>query len=272
MPDARNIRRRGSDFLEGDLILTAGTRLDARSIVAAAASDIAEAKVYKRPHVAVLATGDELAEPGRARDIPGAIPESVSFGAAAIARQWGGKCIECRRLPDEPALLESAAGEALSAADLVIVTGGASVGEKDYSRSMFDRFGLELIFSKVAIKPGKPVWLGRSLGRLVIGLPGNPTSALVTARLFLAPLLLQLGGGEADKAWNWQKAPLFNRLTAGGSRETFLRAGWKEGLVEPLADQDSSAQRALASADLLVRRAVEAAALDAGELVDVLDF
>ena len=271
-PSSRNIRGKGSDFLEGDLILSPGTWLDARSIVAAAAADIAEVKVFERPRVIVLATGDELAAPGHARNSSGAIPESVAFGVAAMVRRWGGECVACKRLPDEPDVLESAAREALGAADLVVVTGGASVGEKDYSRSMFSRLGLEIIFSKVAIKPGKPVWLGRSADRLVLGLPGNPTSALVTARLFLAPLLLKLGGGHADMAWNWVKAPIFGDLALGGGRETFLRACWKGGAVDPLSDQDSGAQRVLAKADLLVRRAIDAPALGAGELVEVLDF
>ncbi|HVI05773.1 MAG TPA: molybdopterin-binding protein, partial [Sphingomicrobium sp.] len=190
----------------------------------------------------------------------------------AMVRQWGGECVARKRLPDDPGLLESAAEGALGAADLVVVTGGASVGEKDYSRSMFGRLGLELIFLKVAIKPGKPVWLGRSAGRLILGLPGNPTSALVTARLFLAPLLLKLGGAETSKAWNWVRAPLFADLAAGGARETFLRACWNGGAVCPLSDQDSGAQRALAKADVLVRRGVDAPALGAGELATILDF
>ena len=271
-PSSRNIRDKGSDFLEGDLILSPGCRLGARAIVAAAAADVADVKVFQRPKVVVLATGDELAAPGQARNSLGAIPESVAFGVAAMVSRWGGECAERKRLPDEPEVLESAAREALGAADLVVVTGGASVGERDYSRSMFSKLGLELIFSKVAIKPGKPVWLGRSAGRLVLGLPGNPTSALVTARLFLAPLLMRLGGGEADKAWNWVKAPLFSDLGVGGGRETFLRARWRSGAVHPLSDQDSGAQRALAGADLLVRRAIDAPALGAGELVEILDF
>ena len=143
-----------------DADLPAGTVLGFRAMVAAAGADVASVSVVRRPRVVILGTGDELAEPGQALETPGSIPESVSFGVAALARQCGGEVIDRRRLTDTPETLEAAARLALSEADLIVVTGGASVGEKDYARSMFAPFGLELIFSKVAIKPGKPVWFG----------------------------------------------------------------------------------------------------------------
>lgn len=268
----RHIRPRGSDFRAGDTLLAAGTRLDARAIVAAAAADLPAIEVHRRPRVVVLGTGDELAEPGTARDYPATIPESVSFGAAAMAAHWGAEGVGRRRLADAPDQLERAAHEALESADLVLVTGGASVGEKDYAKAMFAPAGLELLFAKVAIKPGKPVWLGRTQGKLVLGLPGNPTSALVTARLFLAPLLLRMSGGDPVGALRWRTAPLAAPLLANGDRETFVRARWAGSQVMPLSDQDSGAQRALAAAELLIRRAPEAPALNAGELVDILEF
>ncbi|HEY5970769.1 MAG TPA: molybdopterin molybdotransferase MoeA [Pseudoxanthomonas sp.] len=267
-----HIRLKSSDFHAGETLLVAGTRLDACAIVAAAAADEGEVEVYSRPRVIVLGTGDELSAPGSARFRAAAIPESVSFGAAAMAEQWGAICVQRRCLPDDLAQLECAAAEALEMADVVIVTGGASVGEKDYAKTMFLPHGLELIFSKVAIKPGKPVWLGRAAGKLVLGLPGNPASAMVTARLFLAPLLLRLSGGDPAAALRWRLATLAKALPSGGDRDTFARARWAEGRVMPLLDQDSSAQRALATAELLVRRGVDAPALDTGEQVEVLDF
>lgn len=268
----RHIRPAGSDFRAGDMLLAAGTRLDARAIVAAAAADVPDLAVHRRPRVVVLGTGDELAEPGTARDHPAAIPESVSFGVAAMAAQWGAECVGRRRLADDPGQLERAAREALEAADLVLVTGGASVGEKDFARAMFAPAGLTLIFAKVAMKPGKPVWLGRARGKLVLGLPGNPTSALVTARLFLAPLLLMMSGSDPAIAWRWREAPLAFGLPANGDRETFVRARWDGNRVLPLSDQDSGAQRALAAAELLIRRSPGASARDAGEPVDILEF
>jgi len=269
---ARHIRSRGSDFRSGERLLAAGTLLDARTIVAAAGADVASVEVFRRPSFAIVATGDELAQPGSARDTPGAIPDSVSLGVAALAEQWGGEWVARSRVGDNREQLEAAGREALGAADLVIVTGGASVGEKDFAKAMFESAGLELLFSKVRIKPGKPVWLGRAQGKFVLGLPGNPTSALVTARLFLAPLLSGLTGRDPAASLHWRKAPLASPLPPSGDRETFARAYWAGDLVQPLSDQDSGAQRALAMAELLVRRTANAPAAATGDSVEVLTF
>jgi molybdopterin molybdotransferase len=160
----------------------------------------------------------------------------------------------------------------VDAADVVVVTGGASVGEKDFAKAMFEPLGLALAFSKVAIKPGKPVWLGRVREKLVIGLPGNPTSALVTARLLLAPLLAGLTGQPLERALGWRKVRLANPLDPCGSRETFHRARLANGEADVLSFQDSGAQKALAEADLLVRQRAYSAAIEIGQEVDALDF
>jgi molybdenum cofactor synthesis domain-containing protein len=205
---ARHIRKRGGDFETGDELLASGRLLDPRAIVAAAAADVAELRVFIRPRAHILSTGDELADPGTAANTPDAIPESVSFGVAALAELWGAFVVGGARLRDELPAMEKAAADAVNQADVVIVTGGASVGEKDFAKTMFEPLGLELVFSKVAIKPGKPVWLGRVDGALVLGLPGNPTSALVTARLLLAPLLAGLTGRSIDEALRWRRSRL----------------------------------------------------------------
>jgi molybdopterin molybdotransferase len=269
---ARHIRKRGNDFRAGEKLLPAGHRLDPRAIVTAAGSDLAELQVYSRPRVTILSTGDELAEPGTARARVDAIPESVSFGVSALGEQWGASVIARQRLADDVALMTEAAGMACAVADLVIVTGGASVGEKDYAKRMFEPHGLELIFSKVAMKPGKPVWLGRAGGALVMGLPGNPTSAMVTARLLLAPLICRLTGRGVEAALNWQEAPLSASLPPCGGRETFHRARLADGKVQLLSNQDSSAQQALASADILVRQLPDGPEIPAGTLAPVIDF
>ncbi|MDP9424067.1 MAG: molybdopterin molybdotransferase MoeA [Pseudomonadota bacterium] len=269
---ARHIRPRASDFPVEERLLSSGTLLTSRALVAAAAADVGHVEVRQVPRLVVLGTGDELAEPGTARQRPAAIPESVSLGVASLAEQWGAKCIGRVRLPDDLVQLGEAASEALAKAELVVVTGGASVGERDFAKMMFRSAKLELFFSKVAIKPGKPVWLGRAGGTLVLGLPGNPTSALVTARLFLAPLVAGLCGRDPACAHGWRKAGLASAVPACGERETFLRARWSGDCVEPLGDQDSSAQKLLAEADLLVRRPPGASACAAGEAVEILDF
>jgi molybdopterin molybdotransferase len=269
---ARHIRKRGSDFAAGDELLPPGRLLDPRAIVAAAAADIASVEVYRRPRLTILSTGDELAEPGSARERTDTIPESVSFGVAALAAQWGARHLGTTRLRDELAPMRQAAATAAGKSDIVVVTGGASVGEKDFAKAMFEPLGLELVFSKIAIKPGKPVWLGRAGETLVVGLPGNPTSAMVTARLVLAPLLAGIAGLAVDTALRWRMAPLLSPLAECGARETFHRGRLHEDGVEILGFQDSSAQKALAAADVLVRQRAGAPAKAAGEMVDVLDF
>jgi molybdopterin molybdotransferase len=267
---ARHIRPRGSDFRAGDILLEAGRRLGPRALVAAAGADLAEVETWRRPAVLVLATGDELAPPGEARGRPGAIPESVSFGVVALAESWGGRGLGSRRLADDLPAMERAAGEALEQADLVVVTGGASVGEKDFAEAMLAPHGLDLVFSKVAIKPGKPVWLGRVGSTLILGLPGNPTSAMVTARLLLAPLVAGLAGRAG--ALEWRRLPLGEPLPACGDRETFHRARLTGTGAVPLASQDSGAQKALAEADLLLRSRPHDPPRRAGEEIEALDF
>ena len=270
--EALHIRPQGGDFRHGDELLPAGRLLDPRGIVAAAAADVAELQVFARPRVQIVSTGDELAEPGTAAGVKGAIPESVSFGVSAMAEQWGASVIGRTRLADNLAAMEKIARNLAAGADLIVVTGGASVGERDFAKAMFEPIGLQLIFSKVAIKPGKPVWLGRTGRTLVMGLPGNPTSALVTARLLLAPLLAGMTGRKASEALRWRTARLQSPISACGRRETFHRGRWSGDTVEVVSNQDSSAQRVLAAADLLVRQSAGAPAQAAGEKVVVLDF
>lgn len=268
----RHLRAAGSDFRPGDLLVPPGRRLNAQRIVAAAAANLGELEVFRQPTVAILATGDELDAPGTADLRPDAIPESVSFGVAALAEAWDGEVVSRRRCGDDLAALRAAAALAVAEADVVVVTGGASVGERDFAREMFAPLGLELLFAKVAMRPGKPVWIGRVGATIIVGLPGNPTSALVTARLFLAPLLAGLAGRNPREAWAWRKAALTAPLASEGGRETFHRARCEHGGVAILDDQDSSAQRALAASDTLVRRRPGAAAAAAGDLVSCLDL
>jgi molybdopterin molybdotransferase len=269
---ARHVRLRGSDFRAGDELLPAGRRLDSRALVAAAGADVGLVEVRLRPRVLIVGTGDELTEPGTARERPGSIPESVSLGVAALTADWGGDVIGRLRLRDDREAMARTAPMTLARSDLVVVTGGASVGEKDFAKTMFAEQGLELIFSKVSIKPGKPVWLGTAGGSFVIGLPGNPTSALVTARLLLAPLLMRLGGDDPARALRWRTASLSEPLGACGDRETFVRGVAQGDRVQPLANQDSGAQRTLAQADVLIRQRAGTPAREAGDEVEVIDF
>jgi molybdopterin molybdotransferase len=269
---SRHIRTQGSDFRKGDQLLTAGTHLGYRQLVAAAGADLDHLTVFRRPTVIILSTGDELVPPGTAFDTPGAIPESVSLGVAALVEDWGGVAVERISLRDNLHEMKRTVAEVLQRADLIVVTGGASVGEKDFAKAMFKDQSLRLLFSKVAIKPGKPVWLGKAGDALVLGLPGNPTSALVTARLLLAPLIAGLSGFDHFTALRWRQERLSNSLPACGDRETFVRARTSTAGIEPVSNQDSSAQRMLVDATLLIRRLAGEPAAREGDVVDVIDF
>ena len=269
---SRHIRTMGSDFRKGDVLLPRGTCLGPRQAIAAAAADVSEVLVYRRPRLLVLSTGDELVKPGAAHETPGRIPDSISFGVAGLAEEWGAQYVGSVTLPDRLPAMEEAAASALDRVDIVIVTGGASVGEKDFAQQMFANQAMELIFAKVAIKPGKPVWLGRADDRIVLGLPGNPTSAMVTARLFLAPLLAAMTGRDASAALRWRRLPLAHPSGRSDVRETFARGFEKDGELHLASNQDSSAQKTLAECHLLVRLLRGVEMLDAGDTVDVLEF
>jgi molybdopterin molybdotransferase len=267
-----HVREPGSDFGGDTELLAAGTRLGPRAMVAAAAADRAMLSVHAWPRVAILGTGDELAAPGSAWQRRDAIPDSVTHGVAAMVEQAGGHVVARSIGGDDLNTLEALAGTLLAAADVVVVTGGASVGERDFARPMFAPHGLDLLFGKVAIKPGKPAWVGRARGTWVVGLPGNPGSAMVTARLFLVPLLAALQGQELTQQLRWRRLPLAAPLGATGSRETLVRACWDDAGLRPIATQDSGAQRALVEAGWLIRCPAGQPTLPCGQTVEALSF
>jgi molybdopterin molybdotransferase len=264
---SRHIRAAGSDFAIGDVLVPAGVALNPQRLVAAAAADMADLTVVRQPRVFLLANGDELRAPGTT-GAAHQIPDSLTPALGAFVRRWHGNVAGHSTCPDDLPRLQRAAAEAVSQADVVVVTGGASVGERDFAKTMFA--GLALVFAKVAIRPGKPVWLGKVGETIVLGLPGNPTSALVTARLYLAPLLAGLAGFDPERAWKWQSQTLAAPLDVNGERHTFLRAKRSGDGVEALRDQDSGAQKALAAAEFLISRPPSAARAEAGTLVDTL--
>jgi len=268
--DKRHIRAAGSDFRPGDVLVEAGQTLTAPRLVAAAAADVAHVDIVPRPRVAILASGDELRAPGDPARLPASVPDTVSLGVAAMIRAFGGEADRPRRLRDDLPDLRQAAAAACEVSDLVVVTGGASVGARDHARTMFEPLGLELIFSKVALRPGKPVWLGRAGRTLVLGLPGNPTAAMVTARLFLVPLVAGLAGRPPRTAMAWGREPLAGGLEASGEWETYILGQSTKAGVAPAAVRDSSSQAALGRADVLIRRRPGAPAAAAGALVETL--
>lgn len=267
-----HIRRAGSDFRAGGILLQSGLRLSPQALVAAAAADRSEVLVTRRPRVAIISTGNELSAPGAAHKTSARIPDSASCGVGAIARGTGGLVESSVRAPDDLDQLRDAAASALDNADCVVVIGGASVGDYDFARAMFANLAMELLFSKVAIKPGKPVWLGRVGTKAVVGLPGNPTSAMVTARLFLVPLLVALQGARPSDHLAFLPMRVSSPLPEGGDRETFWRATSTPDGIDTVVNQDSGAQAPLAKTDWLIRRPPGAAATLPGDVLPALRF
>lgn len=271
LPAKPHVRRRGSDTIAGSEVLPMGRILDPRALVVAAAADAARLTVWRRPRVCLIATGDELVAPGQAFEARG-VPDSLSEALLLMSLQWGAVPMGAARIADDSALLTVTSQAALDDADLLVLVGGASRGDRDFAKAGLAPLGLELIFADVVIKPGKPIWLGRIGEKLVLGLPGNPTAAMTVARLFLAPLLTGLGGRGTAPALRWENAILAEPAGPGDAREAFLCAERMEDGVRLIERQSASAQCMLAAADLLVRRLPGATALPAGAPVQVLRF
>lgn len=267
-----HVRPAGSDFCAGDLLVDRGTVMGPRALVAAAAADVNELCVARQPRVAIIGTGDELVAPGSGPQQADVIPESVTFGVAAMVGEAGGRVVEKVLAKDDLAALSALAARLVTVADIVVVTGGASVGDRDFAKAMFAQLGIEFLFTKVAIKPGKPVWLGRVGDCWILGLPGNPTSAMVTATLFLKPLLAALQGSTPLFALGWRRMTLAGPLEPTGDRETFALATWKGAGLVPTGKHDSGAQAALVNADWLIRCPADAEAAEAGGWVNALRF
>ncbi|HEV2044697.1 MAG TPA: molybdopterin-binding protein, partial [Sphingomicrobium sp.] len=249
-----------------------GSRLTPGALVAAAGAGASEVRVTRRSRVVTIATGDELRAAGANLDTADQVPDSIGPGLSAMLAGLGAEVLGHHLLGDDLRALEAVAADTVAAADLVVVTGGASVGARDHAKAMFAPLGMELFFSKVAIKPGKPVWLGRVGSTLVMGPPGNPSSAMVTARLLLAPLVAGLLGQRLLVPLEWINLPLAAPLPATGDRETFLRAMLVEGRLVPLANQDSGGQRPLAEATWLIRCPAGQGPIGSGAIVAALAF
>jgi molybdopterin molybdotransferase len=266
------IRPAGLDFVAGAVGLTAGRRLTARDIGLAAAMNHPWLRVRRRPRVAILATGDEIVRPGDPIG-PNQIVSSNALALSALVRSVGGDPIMLGIAPDESAALRRMAAGA-QGADLLVTTGGASVGEHDLVRSGLAADGLELDFWSIAMRPGKPLMFGRLGAVPLLGLPGNPVSSLVCGMVFLKPALeALLGLARAQEPR--QTARLATDLKANDRRQDYLRARLQldadDGRqVIPFAKQDSSMLSPLAQADCLVVRPPHAPAAPAGTPVEII--
>jgi molybdopterin molybdotransferase len=197
--EGENIRPAGEVMRAGARVLARGTRLDPPALAAAIGAGAGRVMVARRPRVRILATGDELREPGEPLG-PGEIHNSNGPMLAGLAIRAGAEAVCAGRLPDDLAATERGLGQALDAAEVVIVSGGVSVGPHDHVKPALARLGVEERFWRVALQPGKPTWFGTRDGKLVFGLPGNPVSTAVTFTLFVSPAIAALQGAAPESS------------------------------------------------------------------------
>ena len=269
-PEPANIRRAGLDFSRGQTLVPVGHIMTEGAMSLAAAGNVPAVIVRTIPRIGVMANGDELVAPGSALQ-PGQIVNSIQPALMALIRRWGGEPVDLGLSRDD----ETDVRRRLSATvDVVVSIGGASVGDYDVVRTAFAAEGFEPVFEKIAVKPGKPTWFSKQGRRLALGLPGNPAAAMVTAQLFLRPLIdaLTLAPSPAPSV---QRAHVDTPLPPSGSREEYLRAilaidDAGAARVSAAENQDSSLLSPFLTANALIRRLPGAPAAAADDLVDIL--
>lgn len=262
-----HIRLRGNDFAEGDR-LSAGRRLSAADLALLAAMNVPRVTVARQPQVAVLAGGDELVRPGEVPG-PGQIISSNDLAVAALARMAGAEALILPLARDTEESLRDAFSQARGAG-LIVTIGGASVGDHDLIGRVAEDLGMQRAFHRIAMRPGKPLMAGRLGETAMLGLPGNPVSAIVTAVLFMQPLLRRMQG-ETNPGPTVRQGILGRDLPPEGNRQHYLRATLSEDergtVVEPFEDQDSARLRLMAEARALLVRPAADPARRAGERI-----
>ena len=267
-PVGSNIRRRGSDFVAGATLLSAGSAIGPATIALAAMAGHAALPVRRRVRVAIVSTGDELVEPGAPLP-PGAIADSNRPMLAAMLGPLPVDSVVSAHAPDRLEALAALLAEAGTAADVVVTIGGASVGDHDLVVPALRANGIAPDFWRVAMRPGKPLLAARGDHALYLGLPGNPASAFVTATLFLLPLIRRLAGA-AQPLPPCMTLPLTAPLPSGGARTEYWRARITADGVTPHLVRDSALLAVLAMSDALIVRPPDAPAADAGASVEVI--
>jgi molybdopterin molybdotransferase len=265
----RHIRPNGSDFPTGKSLLPAGRPLGPPQIALAALAGHGTLPVRRRPRIAIVSTGDELVAPG-APCPPGRLPASNGAMLRAMIENAGG-IIQSEHLVGDDLAAITAALSAARGADIIVTSGGASVGDHDLVRPALEAAGGTIDFWRIAMRPGKPLIVGQLGSAILLGLPGNPVSAMVTGALFLLPLIRHLAGA-ANPLPRPRLLPLGADMPATAKRAEFFRATVSDGIATPLAFQDSGAMHAAALADALIYRPIEAPAAPAGALTPVYDW
>ncbi len=268
-----NVRRSGEDVREGDVILRAGTEIGPPEIALAATQGYGELAVYRRPGVVILSTGTELVEPGTRELGPGEIFDSNSFALLAQAREAGADASRVATASDEAGVLRAAMEEALTSADVVVTSGGVSVGEKDLVKGTLLDLGVEQVFWGIRLKPGKPVFFGIREDARFFGLPGNPVSAMVCFELFVRPALMKMMGREDKRRprievyFDKDIENKFGRMHAMRVSLSRTEKGWR---AESVGAQGSGLVSSLTKADALALIGPESEGVQAGELVEAI--
>jgi molybdopterin molybdotransferase len=271
----RFVRPRGQDLRARDVALEPGARLGPAQCALAASLDRAWVRVAARPAVTILATGDELRDPGSGGGDPTAIPDSNGVAIAALARFAGANARIAPAVGDDQNATRAAIRSALCSSDVLVTVGGASVGDHDHVRPAMEAEGVTLDFWKVAIKPGKPLVVGRSGNTIVLGLPGNPASAMITFALFGVPLLRAM---QSDRVVlpRSERAHLAASLKREPGRLELYRAlvehDGARSVVRLLGNQASGAIVSMARANALGVVPAETTSLAEGDVIDVLPF
>jgi molybdopterin molybdotransferase len=244
----RNVRSPGEDLRGGDVVLRSGTRLGAAAVGIAVAAGRASVRCARRPTVAVLGTGDELVAPGEPLG-PGRLHDTNGLTLAALSSATGCPVVHRDRLPDSASGTRAGIERALAAADVVVLSGGVSVGPHDHVKDALAELGVEELFWRVALRPGKPTWFGRRGHRLVFGLPGNPVSAMVTFLLFARPALAALQGAAPDPAR--ERGVLARAVARHPDRDECVRVSVRDGRATPTGPQGSHQLSSMLGADAL---------------------
>jgi molybdopterin molybdotransferase len=269
----QNVRGSGEDVREGEVILEAGTEVGAPEIALAATQGYGALPVHRRPEVVVLSTGTELVEPGERELEPGEIYDSNSFAVIAQAQEVGARARRITAASDDAGVLREAVKEALETADVVVTSGGVSVGEKDLVKGTMLDLGVEQIFWGVKFKPGKPLFFGVREGASVFGLPGNPVSAMVCFELFVRPALAKMMGREDSGRprihvyFEEDVRNSFGRMHAMRVSLEKTREGW---LARSVGAQGSGLVSSLTKADALALIGPESEGVGAGDLVEAI--
>jgi len=265
--EGQSIRRKGGELKEGELVFEKGYTITPAGIGLIGALGIEKVQVYKKPVIHLITTGNELVAPGKLKG-EGQIYESNSYALGAAAEDFGFECQEKKQIADDFEKIKSGIKDSLEISDVLILSGGISVGDYDFVKQALEENGIEELFYKVFQKPGKPLYFGRKGNKFVFALPGNPASSLSCFYVYVLPLLQQLSGSEKNGLERYF-FPIVHDFENRGDRPSFLKSQIVEGKVEILDGQGSSMIKSMALGNALAFLDAETSAKQ-GDLVECL--